>query len=378
MARKRRGRGEGGVHYDEDRKLWVGSVSLGYHPDGRRNRPTVYGATKREVMEALDDLRRKGGQAVPSSLTVADIVDRWLSARSRHIAPRTHEDRATAGAVVKAHLGNVVATELKKWHVEKFHDELAASIAPSAAWHASRALYGALAYAVENDILPPSKATEVSVAALPEREMLTLTAAQGAALLATSEGYAFGPLLATALGTGCRMCELLGLFWPDIDLGAGTLSVRRNLSWTKAGGFILKEPKTKSARRTIALPPFVVETLVAYRRERETSSMLGLTVFANSKGNHQSRTKVSNSLKRALSRANSKGALIPLHFRFHDLRHTHASLLLSQGMSIPAVSKRLGHKNSLITLKTYAHCVPGDDARLAAGFQTILFPVGNK
>lgn len=371
QGRKRRGRGEGGVRFDEARNLWVASVSLGYHPDGRRHRPVAYGKTKREALDALDELRRQASAPPASELTVGELLDLWLESQRGRLADHTIEGRTEAAVRVRQAMGQVLIRTLTPLHVSRFHRDMARDqVAPSAAWHAARALAGCLSYAVELQVLTSNPAAAVGLPGLPEREMVVLSPAQARALLDASRGYVAGPLIAVALGTGLRQGELLGLSWDDVDLDAPSLTVRRTLARTKAKGFTLKKPKTKASRRTVSLPAFAAEALRELYASREWGP--GWTVFCGPHGRHRHRGRLTSHLKKTIARANRSGAGIPDALRWHDLRHGHASLLLSAGHSIKAVSARLGHSNPAFTLRVYAALLPGDDERLARGIQDVL------
>lgn len=374
-GRKRRGRGEGGVHFDAKRELWVASVSLGYHGDGRRNRVTVYGKTKKEALAKADEEKRRAGRT-PSdaaAMTVGELLDYWLADGKGKLTRRSHENRESGVALIRPVLGATKLSALTNRHVRDFFRHLQQTQAPSPAWASARVLGAALRYAVRTlEVIAVSPAANVPVPAQPKREMLTLTTAQARTLLAATDGYAFHPILCTALATGCRQGELLALQWDDLGLDAGTLAVRRALTWSRSHGPEFKAPKTASSRRTVTLPPSAVAVLLAHRTAREDAGQLHFAVFSSRGGVLQGRGQLNSHLKRAIIRANKNGAGIPSNFRFHDLRHTHASLLLSQGQSLRAVSARLGHSDPSLTLRVYAHCLPGDDARLAAGIETLL------
>ncbi len=100
--------------------------------------------------------------------------------------------------------------------------------------------------------------------------------------------------------------------------------------------------------------------------------MLDKPVFANSKGNYRRGCNVILGTRRLVGYANSEGADIPVGLRFHDLRHTNASILISSGMSLKAIAARLGHADASILLRQYAHLLPGDDEALSAKTQELL------
>jgi integrase len=399
--RKRRGRGEGSVFEREDGQ-WVGSISLGLNEAGKRKRKTVYGATKQEVLDKLDNLRRDaraGNLPDAQGLTVAALLDRWLQSTRSKTAPRTVEERERLiKNHIRPHLGAMRLARLTPLHVEGYYADLEREGAgASTISHAAAALGAALAHAVRLRLIHsnPASSSAVPRPRVPSREMLFLTPEQAKALLEAARGQRSHPLLVLALATGCRQGELLALAWEDIDLQRGMLTVRRSLSRT-AEGFVLKEPKTASSRRSIALPDVAVSVLTAHKAQAMQAGLLSAPVFSTRAGGFLSKRYVVRAFRAVVRRANTppdkinrggrprKDApprkkepfeplrVIPAGLRFHDLRHTVASLLLSQGQSVRAVSQRLGHANPALTLRVYAHCMPGDDAQLAAGLNRVL------
>jgi integrase len=383
--RKRRGRGEGSV-FERDDGQWVGSVSMGYLESGKRKRRTVYGETKQAVLDKLDRLRgdaRAGNLPDAGSLTVGQLLDRWLQSNKPKMGVRTFEEREkTVASHVRPRLGALKLAKLTTLHVESFYADLHNdNVGPWAVRHAANALGAALNHACRLKLIPSNPAAAVPKPAEPKREMLCMTQEQARHLLAASRCRTVFPLLAVAIGTGCRQGEILALTWEDIDLRKGTLTVRRCLSETKQG-FILKEPKTAASRRTVTLPDFVVEALVEHKAAMLKAGLIASPVFCSRTGNHLFKRNLLRSFWAAVQGADTQaaklppeqaGALtIPAGLRFHDLRHTSASLLLSQGQSLRAVSQRLGHSNPALTLKVYAHCLPSDDAQLAAGLARMM------
>lgn len=390
MARKRRGRAEGSIFQREEDGLWVGTVSLGYNGAGKRIRKTAYGTTKSEVQEKLDRLRttaRVGTRPEAATMTVGQLLDSWLSAAKPKIAVRTHEEwERLVKNHVRPRLGGVKLQKLDALHVEGFYGEMHRDkVGPFAARGAADVLSIALNHAVRLKLIGTNPAAAIDKPKLPKREMLCLTDAQARAVRTAGLAVPVGPLLTVALATGCRQGELLALTWDDVDLRKGTLTVRRSLSQTKAG-FVLKDPKTKASRRTVALPAFAVETLTALKAAAMTKGLLSAPVFCTRTGGYLDKKNVLRAFRAVVRRANKVIAaqdgppadqgrgpeLIPAKVRFHDLRHTVASLLLSKGHSLRAVSQRLGHSKPEMTLRVYAHCLPTDDAKLADGQNAMM------
>jgi integrase len=175
------------------------------------------------------------------------------------------------------------------------------------------------------------------------KEMLTLTTEQSQQLLVTARGHRLEALLTLALTTGMRRGEILALQWKDIDWKDGNLQVRRSVNRYVGQGFKVSEPKTKQSRRTIALPVFVLEALKEHRtRQLEERLQAGPSwedhglVFSNVYGNFLNPSHLGTDFHKLLIKAK-----LPM-IRFHDLRHTAASLLLKMNVSPKMVQEILG------------------------------------
>lgn len=400
--RKRRGRGEGGIRFREDKGLWEGTVSLGYRrrPDGtmKRNRKTVYAPTKGQVQDEIDKLRaqaRSGTLPDADKITVAQLLARWLEADRERLAPATYAVRKlNADTHVSARLGHLAVAKLTPLHVEGFYADMKRDgVGPAAMRSAADVLCGVLHYAVRRKLIAHTPAGGVAKPPTPKRDPLFLTALQATTLRAAAAGLPCCCLITVALATGCRQGELLALGWDAIDLDAKTLAVRRALTWTKAGGFELKDPKSKASRRTVTLPRIAVEALRLHRTQQLKAGLIKAPVFCTKDGGWLSRRNVLRSLEGVIERVNDphrdrkggrrkKGAppapprerlsVVPDGLRFHDLRHSHASILLSRGESLRAVSARLGHADPAMTLRVYGHAMPADDGRLAASIDSAM------
>jgi integrase len=173
--------------------------------------------------------------------------------------------------------------------------------------------------------------------------------------------FAFLLVTMLAVTTGMRQGELLGLKWEDLDFEAGTLQVRRTLSTQAGRGFSFSPPKTAKGRRSIKLPEVAKRSLKKHRKAQleERMKLAGLwedngLVFATRLGTPVGRQElVMRSFKPLLIKAG-----LP-DIRFHDLRHTCATLLLGKGVHAKFVQELLGHATILITLDTYSHVLPG-------------------
>jgi len=200
------------------------------------------------------------------------------------------------------------------------------------------------------------------VEALPrqtQQEMQPLTPEQAHMLLQKVRERRLEAVLTLALTTGMRKGEILSLRWQDIDLQKNTLQVRHTVSYRGRGKFIEGEPKAEKSKRKITLPQFVVETLKRHRAmQLETRLQAGTRwvdndlVFPNKRGAFMVPTTLSNHFFKLLEEIG-----LP-HIRFHDLRHSAATLLLSMGVPMKVVQEILGHSTFNVTANLYSHVLP--------------------
>ncbi|VTR94063.1 phage integrase : Integrase family protein OS=Nitrolancea hollandica Lb GN=NITHO_2230014 PE=4 SV=1: Phage_int_SAM_3: Phage_integrase [Gemmata massiliana] len=385
-AKSRRGRGEGGIRFREEKNLWEARLSLGYGPDGKRVRKTVYGADKAEVSEKLRKLQadHDAGRLVETEeITTREYLTRWLNNTAKEsVGVATWERyRQLVEIYLVPILGGVKLHKLRPLHVEQCYAAMKDGTAdrkPAGADTRKSAgviLSAALKHAVQMKLIPHNPAADVKKAKPAVREMAFLTQPQAKRWLTTAKRNQNYALFAAALGSGARQGELLGLTWPDLDLERGTLDVRRALAQVK-GKFILKEPKSRTSRRTITLPTFAVDALRDHRAAALKGGRITGPVFCTRTMGYLDRKNVLRACRTITTRtneaeqgravaSNEQPDLIPQSLRFHDLRHTHATGLIAAGSSIKAISRRLGHSDISITLKVYGHLLPDDDEKLA-------------
>lgn len=170
-----------------------------------------------------------------------------------------------------------------------------------------------------------------------------------------------------------RRGELLGLKWQDVDFDKATVTVRRTLARTKKG-LVLQEPKSQASRRTVTLPEEVVKALKALKIEQAKQKLKAGPLYQNNDlvfaTNIGTFINPENITKRHLYPVLEKAGLPRV--RFHDLRHTHAMLLLLKGENIKVVSERLGHTSVAFTLKAYGHVLPGMQEGAAKRINAVL------
>jgi integrase len=224
--------------------------------------------------------------------------------------------------------------------------------------HHHRVLHEALHQAIKWQILGRNVADAVEPPRPERKEMCALDEAETAKLLEAAQGSRMYTPILVAVTTGLRRGELLGLRWQDVELDTEILAVRQSIEQTRSG-LRFKTPKTQKGQRAVALPSITVETLRRHRTEQNKERLLlgpryadqGL-VFSMPDGTPWEPDAFTDAY-RVIARQSG----LP-QVRFHDLRHTHATQLLRQGIHPKVVSERLGHATVAITLDIFRTCCP--------------------
>jgi integrase len=340
-------------------------------------RKALYGKTRSEVAaklsKALAD--REGGLTFDAdNTTVGEYLARWLCDSVRGTVRISTFERHEQ--IIRAHLapafGRMKLKTLTPAHVRALHREkLDMGLAPATVRKIHSTLHKALSQAVADGLISRNAADVKAPRPAPD-EMRPLSEAEARTFLdaARETGDRFEPLYVLAITTGLRRGELLGLRWDDADLERGTLRVGRALV-REGGRHVVGETKTKRGRRRVNLTPRTVAALKAHRKRQleERMKLAGLhadhgLIFASRTG-----TPVipEHLVKRSFKPLLKKAGLPEI--RFHDLRHTCATLLLGRAVHPKIVQELLGHATIAMTLDTYSHYLPsmGDQASGAMG-----------
>jgi integrase len=362
----KRGNGEGSIYFRTSDEKWVGSITL-----ENRKRRVFYGKTRKEVQEKLKVALREqqqGTLVTAPRQTLAQFLTDWLENSQRQsVRPRTYERYEE---LVRLHiapaLGRYELQKLSAQHLQAFYAKKAEEgLSATTINHFHNVLHKALDTAVKWNLVARNVCDLVSPPRRKRYEVHPLTLEQVHKLLAVVEGHEMEALFRLALATGLRRGELMGLKWQDINLDAGVLQVRRILSRVPSKmpgkGYVEAEPKTQKSRRSVVIAPFALEALKQHReRQREAEITAGPLwqdhdfVFCTSIGTHLNPTRdMLDQLKVLLKKAG-----LP-DIRFHDLRHSAATLLLSVGVHPKVVQEILGHSQISITMDVYSHVLPG-------------------
>lgn len=362
----KRSNGEGSIYRRNDGR-WVGELTI----EGRQ-RKFVYGKTQKIVRDKLQAAVQEKQQGIVltgnATQTVAQFLTDWLeNSQKQSVRARTYERYEE---VVRLHivpvLGRHRLQKLSAQHVQAFYSKkLNEGLSATTIGVFHNVLHKALDTALKWGLVPRNVCSLVSPPHAADFEFTPLSAEQVYRLLLVARGHHQEALFALALATGMRRGELLGLKWQDISFPTSTLQIRRILTRVPTKmpgkGYVEAEPKTQKSRRNVVIASFALELLKHhYQRQLEMKKLAGEKwqehdyVFCTSVGTHLNPTRdVLDPLKVLLKQAG-----LPA-IRFHDLRHSAATLLLGEGVHPKVVQELLGHTNISMTMDVYSHVLPG-------------------
>jgi integrase len=357
----KRGNGEGSISRRKGGG-WIAQYVV-YTSEGRKRR-TLYGKTRQEVAtklaRALSD-RENGLTFDAGNMNLGEYLERWLADSVRGtVRISTFERHEQIIRVhVKPALGRIGLKNLTPAHVRGLMTgKLEKGLAPATVRKIHSTLHKALSQAISDGLIPRN-AADVKAPRPTPKEMCPLSEGEARTLLEAARGDRFEALYALAITTGLRRGELLGLRWDDVDLERATLRVGRALV-REGGRYALGETKTRRGRRRVNLTPRTVRALKAHhKRQLEVKIRLaGLyedrgLVFTTQRGTS---VNPENLVKRSFKPLIKRAGLPEI--RFHDLRHTCATLLLGRGIHPKLVQELLGHATIAMTLDTYSHYLP--------------------
>jgi integrase len=296
-------------------------------------------------------------------MTVGEYLDRWLNDSDRgSVRTSTYERHEQIVRLhIKPAIGRVKLSKLTPAHVQGlYRDKLDSGLSPATVQKIHAVLHKALAQALKWNMIPRNAADVVKAPRPAPEEMHPLSPDEARRLIEAVSGDALEALYVLAVQTGMRQGELLALKWEDVDLNEGVIHIRRTLM-RRGGRVALGEPKTKGSRRPVHLTDMAVAVLKTHlERQLEEIERLGDLyrdnglVFTSGVGTLINPTN----LRRRSFAPMLQRAGLP-RVRFHDLRHTCATLLFSKGAHPKHVQELLGHATVAITLDTYSHVIPG-------------------
>jgi integrase len=359
----KRGNGEGSITRRKD-GLYMARYTV-ETATGKKRR-ALYGKTRGEVSGKLTKAmaNRDGGLVFDAeNLKVEQYMTRWLADSVRGTVRRStfsRYEQITHLHIVPA-FGRTKLKNLSPAHVRGlYREKLDAGLCARTVQYIHATLHKALKQAVADGLIPRNVTEAVKAPRPVKKEIHPLNAEQARTLLDTARGDRLEALYVVAVTAGMRQGELLGLKWEDLDLDAGKLAVRRSLSITKDGPAyeLPKNGKGRSIRLTARAIEVLKRHKIAQNEERLRLGTLwqdhGLIFPGHTGQAMRAWSLTGGPFLRLLKRAE-----LPEKTRFHDLRHTCATLLLVKSVHPKIVQELLGHATISITLDTYSHVLPG-------------------
>ena len=358
---------------------WQIQIYTGIGPDGkhRRHFETVRGRkgdAQRRLTELLASLD-KGVYTPPGKLTVAEHLQNWLNG---YVKTNCSERTLDAIQSIAEHhlipsLGHISLKQLKPQEIQGYYGKACDKLSARSVHYHHRILKQSLKYAVRQGYLGRNPCELVDPPKPRLKPMRTLTPEELETLLENASDNQFYPVIYTAVSTGLRQAELLGLRWRDIDPDIMlSISVSRVL-YKRRGVCEFKEPKTSHSRRYVSMTPKLAAFLREYRLERKSlyrglgkDFTLDDLVFANIEGKPIDPGVLSHNFGRIAKRAGLQNV------RFHDLRHTFASLMLLRGAKPKVISEALGHSSVAFTMDVYSHIIEGMQSDAMALLDEVL------
>ena len=359
---KKRANGEGSIRKRKDGR-WEGRYTAGHDPaTGKTIYKNVLGKTQTEVKEklkrAIEDSAKLDMSKV-GQYTVGQWMDVWFENYAKiKVRPSSHQTyRGYIENHIKPNIGSIPLNKLTSLELQKLYKKLLGNgrverieskkqpkgLSAKTVRNINQIICSALNLAIEQRLILTNPADACALPKLEHREMKTLPVEQLTSFLREAKESGVFEMYYIELATGLRRGELLGLKWSDIDLEHGSLRVQRQIA--RIDGEIVEAPlKTKNAYRTL-LSADAIDVLKTQKKKCGNSQY----VFPSPTGGPISPDSVLHMLHRVLKRAG-----LP-KVRFHDLRHTFATLALQNGVDIKTVSGMLGHFSAGFTLDTYAH-----------------------
>lgn len=361
---KRRSNGEGSIRKRKDGR-WEGRYTAGYHPEtGKRIIKNVLGKTQAECKEKLKKAIEDAGvlDVVRSDeYTVGSWATTWYELYSKpYVRPNTARYyKRIIDCYIIPNIGDIKLGKLSARDIQKLYNDLIdhgrvrevqkeknPGLSSSYVRGLHMMLHNCLDRAVKERLIPRNPTEDCIVPKAQKKEMKILHPDQIGAYLKAAEDYGMLPMFFLELTTGLRKGELVALLWSDLDVENRTLSVSKQAVRGEDGTVTATRPKTETSIRKLPLPQEAVDLLI---QEHEKHPDNPYMFPSRSTGGMYNPDSVVNLHSRILKKAGLG------HLRFHDLRHTFATLALQNGVDVKTVSSMLGHYDAGFTLSTYAH-----------------------
>ncbi|TPG74361.1 site-specific integrase [Brevibacillus laterosporus] len=368
-------------HFRKRGSMWSFAISLGVDSEtGKRKQITKSGfKTKKEAEIACAEMITKyenGELTISKKQTLGTYLEFWLENYAKNkLRSSTYGNHEIAvNSRIKPVLGAIDLDKLTPINVTKYLSELQKeNLSADYIKYLHSVLKKALNQAVKWQLISKNIMDNVDPPRLEQKEIITWSPEQANEFLAFAMKDKYYVAFVLAIYTGMRRGEILGLRWKDVDFEKAKISIQQTLYRPANQGIIFQEPKTKSAKRRISIPDFVIQELKAHKARQNKNKLQygeGYQDFDLIVSYDDGRPQDPRNLLRHYERL-IKGCGLP-SIRFHDLRHTHATMLLQLGEHPKVVSERLGHSRVGITMDVYSHVMPDMQKDAADNFEKMM------
>ncbi|MCX6064650.1 MAG: tyrosine-type recombinase/integrase [Chloroflexi bacterium] len=372
---KKRGQGEGSVFKRKD-GLWVAQITI---ETGRQK--SKYFHSQREARDWLKLTQTQidnGLNLSTANVDLATFLNKWFDAHKLSVRPNTS---ALYWQMLDNHiipsLGKMKLKDIRPDHIQNFYTlKMKAGTSKAVIGIIHSVLHLAFEQAMKWGLIGRNPVDAVIKPKRKSKEIKTLDENQTRALLSTVVNTRYQALFWMAITTGLRKGELLGLKWSDLDWRKKQIQVQRQIQRIQKEGLVFCELKSKSGKRIVVLSDEMINKLQQHLDLQDMGKSFAGDqwqendlIFPSNNGTPMDGHHILDKFKKLL-----KQAELP-DMRFHDLRHTAATLMLKQGVHPKIVQERLGHSNITMTLNTYSHVLPSMQEEMANKLDELLMPI---
>lgn len=361
--KRRRAKGEGSI--TEYRKgHYRAYLDIGKDPDtGKRIRKTFTGTSKAEIIEKLNKAKyekQEGLLTITKKTPMSKYCYHWLDVRHPNVKESTYVAyKLLVDVHISPALGSKAVSEISIIDLNSFFGNL--TCAPASKVRLKNVLHNIFKLAVREELIASNPIELLDPIKNPQKEIKALTVEEVQTLLTTAKAFSpFYYIIKLTVETGLRRGEVLALHWSDIDFKNSTITVRRNIV-IEGLNQVIGEPKTQKSKRTLSVSPKTLQELLDIKKDDCD------IVFSNAGGSYMNVQRAYRKFKKIVATAGLRSDI-----RFHDLRHTNATLLIAKGINMKTVSERLGHSSITVTMDRYTHGVKEEDQKAAKVIDSLL------
>ena len=365
MAKKKKKQGEGSIFLRKDGR-WEGRIVVDYKENGNPITKNVTAKTEAECREKLEKLKKEVAHLIgrlpkkaKPDMPFGDWIDLWYQTYCKPTIRATtqagYEDRIYLHII--PHIGDIPLDRLTQNDLQTFYgkikktgrlqyvEKFGAGLSDRMVRAVHASCRSALERAVQDGLITRNPAVGCKLPPKKAREMEVLCKEELRRFLLQAKEDGFYEMFMLDLATGMRRGELLGLQWSDLNFRTGELHIQRQI-YCVNGKLTVNKPKTKTSDRTIILPKSVVGVLAEYRKTVDSRWMFPSPIIEDQPRNPST---IYERMQTTLERAGCKKV------RFHDLRHTFATMAIANGMDVKTLSATIGHVSATTTLDIYSH-----------------------